>query len=138
MLDTNKEEHAGIFPRKVSEKECSDTGMAMVLICLLAGWFSGIRDWFLGAIIVLVINMIWPILYIWVAKAWLGFSHLLGTVMSKIILSLIFFIVVTPIALLRRALGHDPMALKKWKKGTESVFETRNHTYKPQEIEQPF
>lgn len=138
MIDTKKDEQTGWFPKKISEKECGDTGMAMVLICLLAGWFTGVRDWFLGAIVLLVINMIWPTIYTWVAKAWLGFSHLLGTVMSKVILSLIFFIVVTPLALLRRVFGHDPMALRKWKNGTGSVFETRNHTYKPEEIEQPF
>jgi hypothetical protein len=138
MIDTKRTEQAGAFPKSVTSRECSDTGMAMVLICLLAGWFTGIRDWFLGAIILLIINMTWPTIYTWAAKGWLGFSHLLGTVMSKIILSLIFFIVVTPLALLRRALGHDPMALKKWKKGTESVFETRDHTYTPEEIEQPF
>jgi hypothetical protein len=138
MIDTKKDEKTEYFPSKVSNKECSDTGMAMVLICLLAGWFSGVREWFLGAIVVLVINMISPVIYTWVAKAWLGFSQLLGTVMSKVILSLIFFIVVTPLALTRRVLGHDPMALGKWKKGTDSVFETRDHTYKPEEIEQPF
>ncbi len=112
--------------------------MAMVLICLLVGWFSGTRDWFLGAIILLVINMTWPAIYTVPAKVWLGFSHLLGTVMSKIILTLVFFVVLTPLALLRRTLGHDPMALKKWKDGNGSAFETRDHTYTPEEIELPF
>jgi len=138
MIDTNKADQTGYFPKTVTAKECSDTGMAMVLICLLGGWFSGNRDWFLAAIVLLVINMTWPAIYTWVARGWLGFSQLLGTVMSKVILTLVFFVVVTPLALLRRIFGHDPMALKKFKKGTESVFETRDHTYKPEEIEQPF
>lgn len=138
MIDTKHGDHGGIFPKNISAKECTDTGMAMVLICLLTGWITDTRQWFLAAIVVLVINMIWPRIYTLVAKAWLGFSHLLGTVMSKVILSVIFFVVLTPIALLRRVLGHDPMALKKWKKGTESVFETRDHTYTAEEIEQPF
>ncbi len=138
MTDKKKDESAGYFPKSVTKTECSDTGMAMVLICLLAGWFTGIRDWFLGAIVLLVINMVLPTIYTWVARAWLGFSHLLGTIMSKVILTLVFFIVLTPLALLRRAFGHDPMALKKWKKGTGSVFETRDHTYKPEEIELPY
>lgn len=129
---------SGFFPKDVTRKECGDTGMAMVLICLLAGWFSGSRDWFLAAIILLVGNMIWPGIYTWVAKGWLGFSNVLGTIMSKIILSLVFFVVLTPIALLRRILGHDPMALKKWKNGTDSAFESRTHNYTPEEIEQPF
>ena len=138
MIDTNSAEHGGLFPKRVTPKECSDTGMAMVLICLLGGWFTGAREWLLAAIILLVVNMVWPGIYTLAAKGWLGFSRILGAVMSKIILSLVFFCVLTPIALLRRLLGHDPMLLTKWKKNTKSVFETRDHTYSPEEIEQPF
>ncbi|MBK7558174.1 MAG: hypothetical protein IPI54_07730 [Chitinophagaceae bacterium] len=29
-----------IFPKSISKKEASDTGMAMTLICLLAGYFT--------------------------------------------------------------------------------------------------
>jgi hypothetical protein len=109
-----------------------------VLICLLGGWFSGQRDWFLAAIVLLVVNMVWPRIYTLVAKGWLGFSHLLGSVMSRVILTLVFFLVVTPLALLRRAFGHDPMRVRAWKAGTGSVFETRDHEYTPEEIERPF
>ncbi len=138
MIDTKAGAQQGIIPKSVTTKECGDTGMAMVLICLLAGWFSGVREWFLAAIILLVINMTWPRIYALVAKGWLGFSHLLGTFMSKIILTAVFFMVVTPLALLRRVLGHDPMRLKQWKNGTESVFEIRDHQFTPEEIERPF
>lgn len=138
MIDTKTGTSNGIFPKNVTTKECGDTGMAMVLICLLAGWFADIRECFLAAIILLVINMTWPRIYALVAKGWLGFSHLLGAVMSKVILTLVFFIVLTPLALLRRVLGHDPMQLKQWKKNTQSVFDVRDHTFTPEEIERPF
>lgn len=138
MIDTNKENKASIFPTRVSAKECADTGMAMVLICLLALLFTEKHSWLLAAIGVLLINMTCPKLYTLPAKGWLGLSRILGTVMSKVILSLIFFLVQTPIALLRRTLGHDPMQLGKWKNGTESVFETRDHTFQPEEIERPY
>jgi hypothetical protein len=138
MADTNPVDKKSIFPKTITVKECSDTGMAMVLICLLGGWFSGQRDWFLAAIVLLVVNMVWPRIYTLVAKGWLGFSHLLGSVMSRVILTLVFFLVVTPLALLRRAFGHDPMRVRAWKAGTGSVFETRDHEYTPEEIERPF
>ncbi len=138
MVDNQTSRSDGIFPKTVTQKECSDTGMAMVLICLLGGWFSGERDWLLAAIILLVLNMVWPGIYTLVAKVWLGLSHLLGAVMSRVILALVFYLLVTPLALLRRMLGHDPMQRKAWKAGTDSVFEVRDHTYTPEEIEQPF
>lgn len=138
MVDTKKTNRGGILSKRVTLKECGDTGMAMVLICLLAGLFTGSQGWFIGATVLLVINMTWPRIYSLAAGIWLGFSHLLGTIMSKVILTLVFFVMVTPLALLRRVLGHDPMRLKQWKGGTDSVFETRDHTYSPKEIEQPF
>lgn len=138
MIENKTSGDNGFRPKSVSPKECSDTGMAMVLICLIAGWFTHDRNWYLGAIALLIINMTWPGIYTIVAKGWLGFSHALGTVMSKVILTVVFFTVLTPIALLRRILGHDPMRLKSWKAGNDSVFETRDHTYPPEEIEQPF
>tara|TARA_Y100001954_G_scaffold239612_1_gene316642 strand:- start:20057 stop:20617 length:561 start_codon:yes stop_codon:yes gene_type:complete len=138
MIDTNKHKSHGIFPTTVTAKECSDTGMAMVLIALLIGWFTEVKEYHLAAIILLVLNMVWARAYSYVAKGWLGFSTLLGTVMSKILLSLVFFVVVTPLALLRRMLGHDPMQLGKWKKDSTSVFESRDHTFTAEEIELPY
>jgi len=58
--------------------------------------------------------------------------------MSRVVLTLAFFLVLTPVALLRRALGHDPMRRKGWKAGSASVFETRDHTYTAEDIERPF
>lgn len=138
MIDTKKDTKTNIFPPSVSTKECTDTGMAMVLICLLTALFTQIHGLLPTAIGLLLINMTFPRLYSLPAKAWLGFSRLLGTVMSKVILTLIFFLIQTPIALLRRALGHDPMQLKKWKNDDKSVFETRDHTFQAEEIERPY
>ena len=44
---------------------------------------------------------------------------------SKIILTLIFFLIVTPVGLIRRWTGADSLQLKKWKQGTDSVFVER-------------
>ncbi|QJB57276.1 SxtJ family membrane protein [Pseudodesulfovibrio sp. zrk46] len=138
MIDTKKDASAGFLPAKLTTKECSDTGMAMVLICLLIGLLLGHREGFVAATILLVINMTWSKAFYLPAKVWLGFSHLLGTVMSKVILTLVFFVILTPLALLRRILGHDPMQLNKWKKGRNSVFFSRDHSFTPEEIERPY
>ena len=82
--------------------------------------------------------MIWPGAFSLVARLWFGFSHLLGTVMSKVVLSLIFLFVLTPLALLRRLANHDPMNTKSWKASSQSVFQTRDHTFTAEEIERPY
>ena len=44
-----------------------------------------------------------------VYKIWMRFGLVIGSVMSRIILGIVFFLVVTPLGLLMRATGKDPM-----------------------------
>ena len=112
--------------------------MALVLILLLVTAFTrkyGLLPWTIAA---LVINMTAPQLYKPLAVVWLGFSHLLGSVMSRVILGIIFFFVVTPIALLRKMAGKDSLKLSVFKAGNESAMVIRNHTFTAKDIEKPY
>ena len=44
--------------------------------------------------------------------AWMGLAGLLGWVNSRILLSIVFFVLVTPLALVLRALGKNPLDLR--------------------------
>jgi hypothetical protein len=138
MIDTGKQNISGMLHSPVSRKECTDTGMAAVLICLIAYGVTDVRFWLGAAVVLLLVNMVWPGLYTYPAKLWLGLSGLLGSIMSKILLTVIFFVVQTPLAVLRRVLGHDPMLRKKWKNGSDSVFAVRDHVFTAEEIERPY
>lgn len=72
------------------------------------------------------------------AKIWFGFSDLLGKYVSVVIIGIAFFCVVTPIGLIRRALGKDALMLKQWKSGSGSVMIERNHLFCKKDIERPF
>lgn len=126
------------FPTRITSRQAKDTGLAMVLICLLAGQFWNHPKLFMVAIVLLLIDMIVPGLYRPVATVWLGLSTILGTIMSRVILTIIFFILVTPIGLVRRAFGKDTLMLNKWKQGERSVFQNRDHLYESKEIEKPY
>jgi hypothetical protein len=54
---------------------------------------------------------IYPKSLVWPNKGWMMLGHVLGWINTRIILGLVFFIVVTPIGMLRRWLGKDPMGL---------------------------
>ena len=127
-----------IFPTKISKNQAKDTGMAMVLLLLLLGFFLNDSLYFKLSIIFLILNMIYPLIYKPIAIIWLGFSNLLGTIISKIILSLVFFIVVSPVGFIRRLMGFDSLKLRKFKESNQSVFENRNITYSGKDIENPF
>ena len=138
MIDTIRHKSKGYFPRNITPAQCKDTGMALVLISLLLLHFTK-HAYFLGiGVAVLVINMIAPVVYKPFAFFWLSLSNILGTVMSKVLLSIVFFVVVTPVGLVRRLLGFDPLQLKKFKKDKSSVFKVRDHAFKADEIEKPY
>ena len=118
--------------------QARDTGMALALICLLLAFFGGKRAFLTAAIVLQVVTMARPGLFKPAAKLWFGFSHILGTVMSKILLGVVFLIVVTPMALFRRMIGKDAMQLKSWKKDAASVFRVRDHTFTAHDIETPY
>lgn len=124
--------------KKTSIDPAKDTGLAMILILLLFVHFGRYYFLILPAIVVLVLIMIWPSIFRPLARVWFGLSHFLGSIVSKILLTIIFLTVVTPVALLRRMSGADPMLLKKWKQDDDSVFIERNHTYSSSDLKKPY
>ena len=126
------------FPRTISKKQASDTGMAIMLILLLVGLFTKNDVYYKIAIPVLIINMTFPMFYYLFAIIWLGFSKLLGTVMSKIILTIVYIILVIPVGLFRRLIGKDSLQLSEFKKGGNSVMKTRNYNFTTKDIETPY
>jgi len=119
-------------------EQAKDTGMAMVLICLLLGYFGKFPKFLGVSIVLLLITMAWPKVFKPVAGLWFGLSHVMGQVVSKIILSLAFFLIVTPIGLIRRLMGADSLQLKKWKKGSESVFVERQGAIQDKDLLNPY
>ena len=112
--------------------------MAMVLLLLLASAAFKQQALVTAAMIALIVDMTVPRLYWPVAVLWLGLSHLLGTVVSKILLTLVFFAVVTPIGLARKLLGIDSLKLKDFKSRENSVMVIRNHIFTGKDIEKPY
>lgn len=119
-------------------EQAKDTGMAMVLICLLLGYFGKFPKFLGVSIVVLLLTMAWPKAFKPLAGLWFGLSHVMGQVVSKIILTLAFFLIVTPIGLIRRWMGADSLQLKKWKKGRASVFVERQGAIQDKDLLNPY
>jgi len=127
-----------IFSKNISKEQCKDTGLAMVLILLLLGFFFDNTLYFKISIAVLIINMITPGFYKPIAILWFGLSHVLGVIMSKIVLTIIFFFLVTPVSAIRKMLGYDSLKLRQFKNSNESVFKVRNIIFTRNEMETPY
>ena len=124
--------------KTITPDQAKDSGMAAALICLLIAFFTEEVLFYGLATLVLLINMIRPRLFVPWARFWLTLSQGIGSVMSGIILSLIFIIMVVPAGLFRKIIGKDPMQLKKWKQNHASVFRVRNHEFTSEDLRNPY
>ena len=127
-----------LWKKDVTKAEAADTGMALVLLLLLVWYFTRNEAFVFGAAGLHVVNMTAPQLFRPAAVVWFGLTNLLGAVVSRLLLALVFFLVVTPIGLLRRLLGKDTMQLGTFKSGRASVMHVRNHTFTGRDLEQPY
>ncbi len=138
MIDLVITQSSGFIPKTATLDQAKDTGMALTLIALLIGYFAHKPYGIAAAIVLLLAAMTWPGLYRPAARLWFGLSHVLGTVMSKVLLTVLFFVLVTPVGLARRLAGKDSLQLRSWKKGRSSVFKPRNHAFVPGDIQHPY
>jgi len=129
---------ANFFERKITKDQSRDTGMAIVLLLLLVDLKFKRNGILFGAAAVHVINMIWPRVYQPLAYFWFGLSDLLGNVTSKILMSVLFFGVVTPVGVLQRLFGKDSLKLRAFKASSESSLTVRNHVFTAEDIEKPY
>ena len=126
------------FQTKLSKTQCSDTGMAMTLILLLIGFFTDNTLFYIASIPVLLLNMIYPRAFYPLAVVWLGGSNLIGAGVSKILLTIIYLLIVLPVAIIRKVTGHDTLKIKAWKKGSDTAMSIRNHLYTKEDLVKPF
>ena len=63
----------------------------------------------LGALLILL-GLLWPRALVLPSKAWMLLAQGLSFVMTRIILGLVFFLVVTPIGVVKRLSGWDPLS----------------------------
>jgi len=65
------------------------------------------------AVAFLAVALLWPNALAPANRLWTKLGHILGMIVSPIVLSLMFFLVVTPTGLLMRLLGKDPLRLRR-------------------------
>jgi hypothetical protein len=62
----------------------------------------------LGGVLVLL-GLIFPAALVWPNRAWTALAEVLSFVTTRIILAFVFFVIVTPIGLIKRLFGWDPL-----------------------------
>ncbi len=121
-----------------SKEQTKDFGQVLSLVCLVAALYTDRKQLEQAAVALLLLNLVYPALYKALASVWLNFSNLLGRVVSKIILTVVFALLVIPFGIVRRLLGCDSLHLKQWKKDGSSVFKVRDYKYGPEDVSRPY
>ena len=95
-------------------------GAWMISVGLTEGWFFLAVSIFLFIVTLACPYILGPLNWVW-----FKFGLLIGLVMNPLILGLVFFLVVTPTAVIRRLLGKDSLHLK-YKPDLESYWIDRS------------
>ncbi len=67
-------------------------------------------------------------------RCWLMLAKVLGYINSRIILSILFFLLLSPLALFRKLFQRKPKSPESLK----SFFTTRNHVYTKEDLQAPW
>lgn len=87
------------------------------ILALLGGWWVYRGKFFEVACVGLVVGallvgfgLLFPRALVYPHKAWMMLAEVLSYVMTRIILGLVFFLIVTPIGVTKRLMGWDPLS----------------------------
>lgn len=114
------------FQHQLAEGEPSERSFTFLLaaVSAIVAW-KPLHWW--APIVALLFLLPPPRLFRSVKRAWLFLGFLIGLVVSPIVLALLFYLVITPAAIISRAFGRDALALKPvagatyWKEKQQSI-----------------
>lgn len=114
---------------KITKKQCMEFGQVATLIILYFALHYKRDDIVFAAFIVILVTILLPMVFYPPALIWFGLSKLMSKVSPVILLSVIYFLIVVPVGLIRRFLGKDSMRLRQFKRDRASVMISREHLY---------
>ena len=120
--------------KPISKKQCNEFGQVCILAMLVLFLYFNQKIYIQTALVLLLINLITPVIFYPFAFVWFWLAEKISNISSTIILSIIFFVIVMPVGLLRRLFAKDNLTLKPFKKNTSSVMITRNHVYVKEDL----
>lgn len=117
-------------------------GYVFAVVCTLAAfwplWPLSMPNpyWLAGAAAFAIAGLVWPRVLSPLNAVWMKFGHALGWINARIILSLVFFLLVTPTGFVVRLLGYDPLRLRRRAAG--SYWVQRDAAWNPQSLRDQF
>jgi len=121
----------------MSEKWIRDTGLIFALLGLFLAYKGYVWGFPAASMLILAVlffpKALWPLAWVWEKIA-----HGLGFVMQPIFFGLVFFFVVTPIALVRKIFVRDPLAFFSGAEKDSAFIDRSGGFMTAQQLEKPF
>ena len=113
-------------------------GAFLIISILLFIYEKPSASYFLGTgLLFQFIAQVFPIIFLPLQKIWMTFAVLMGFVMTRVILSILFYFVITPISFVSKIFQKDFLNLKI-EKDKKSYWNLRNENYDKSSTEKQF
>ncbi len=118
---------------KDEEYKTLETMAVLAFFCLVFGIAFDLSVLVYASACLLFIGLFVKVVAAAIARLWMRFAFALGVVNTKIILTLTFFLILTPIAVLYRWKHGDFLSIRE--KSTGTLWHERNHEYRAEDLE---
>ncbi|MEX6688188.1 hypothetical protein QTN47_11815 [Danxiaibacter flavus] len=122
----------------VTKKQCIEFGVVAILVMAMLALFNKQNGYVIVIMLLCLVSLIVPLAFYPFTVIWFGLAKILSSISSQVILTIIYFLVVTPVGLIRKLRGADGMKIKAFKKSGDSVMLTRDHAYSAKDFEHTF
>jgi hypothetical protein len=112
-----------------------ETVLVIVLGLIVIYWFKKYNVLLLSAIFIGMAALLVPAVATGIQWFWMKLSGLMGAVSGRVILTVIYLLVLLPLAFLAKLFGKSSFRLKP---GGDTYFKDRNHTYTKEDIMNPW
>jgi hypothetical protein len=122
----------------ITREKNKDIGFIIVLFLLIAYIRSGDMLFIKLSIPCILVSLLLPAALKPVAIVWYRFSAILGIVVSRMLLTAVFFCIVTPVGFVHRIISKEQLLSGPWKESRESVFKARDHRFERSDMRNQF
>jgi hypothetical protein len=112
-----------------------ETVLVIVLGCIVGYLLSHARWWLPAALVIGLVSVLVPAVAGGIAVVWTKLSRLLGEVSGRVLLTVVYVLLLVPLALLARLTGHAGLRRKR---AGGSYFTERNHRYEKEDMINPW
>ena len=129
---------------KSTKKELREFGLTVGIVFALIGglfYWRGKDHYFYFVIVsfmLLILGLIAPLVLKPIQKIWMAVALIIGFVMTRIILCVLFYLVITPISLLGKLSGRDQLSLKFDRKASTYWIPRKKEKYNKANYEKQF